>query len=98
MVGPFGRRASRNRGSGVVAFATPYRPGPGSAIDVSFDGVIEKLFHWTRRMRATLYGAAQSMLVRSTRWSWLKAWAMRVAGRCGIKRAIRTALLDVPHP
>jgi hypothetical protein len=24
---------------------TPYRPDPGSAIDVSFYGVIEKLFH-----------------------------------------------------
>ena len=32
--------------------------------------------------------AAQSMLVRSTRWSWLKAWAMQIAKRRGIKRAI----------
>jgi transposase len=28
------------------------------------------------------------MLVRSTRWSWLKAWAMQIAKRRGIKRAI----------
>ena len=27
-------------------------------------------------MPVMLYEAAQSMLVRSTRWSWLKAWAM----------------------
>jgi hypothetical protein len=29
-----------------------------------------------------LYGVAQSMLVRSTRCSWLKAWTLQVAGRC----------------
>jgi transposase len=39
-------------------------------------------------MRTMLYEAAQSMLVRSTRWSWLKAWAMQIAKRRGIKRAI----------
>ena len=32
-------------------------------------------------MRVMLYEAAQSMLVRSTRWSWLKAWAMQIARR-----------------
>ena len=39
-------------------------------------------------MRAMLYEAAQSMLVRSSRWSWLKAWAMQIAKRRGMKRAI----------
>ena len=39
-------------------------------------------------MRAMLYEAAQSMLVRSTRWSWLKAWAMQIAKRRGKKKAI----------
>jgi len=39
-------------------------------------------------MRAMLYEAAHSMLVRSTRWSWLKAWAMQIAKRRGMKRAI----------
>jgi len=39
-------------------------------------------------MRAMLYEAAQNMLVHSTRWSWLKAWAMQVARRCGMKKAI----------
>jgi transposase len=38
-------------------------------------------------MRAMLYEAAQSML-RSRKWSWLKAWAMQIARRRGIKRAI----------
>ena len=38
-------------------------------------------------MRAMLYEAAQSML-RSKRWSWLKAWAMQIARRRGMKKAI----------
>jgi transposase len=38
-------------------------------------------------MRVMLYGAAQSKL-RSKRWSWLKAWAMQIARRRGIKKAI----------
>jgi transposase len=39
-------------------------------------------------MRVMLYEAAQSMLVHSTKWSWLKAWAMKVARRRGMKKAI----------
>jgi hypothetical protein len=39
-------------------------------------------------MRVMLYEAAQSLLVRSTKWSWLKAWAMQVARRRGMKKAI----------
>jgi transposase len=39
-------------------------------------------------MRMMLYEAAQILLVRSTRWSWLKAWAMQIARRCGLKKAI----------
>jgi len=39
-------------------------------------------------MRMMLYEAAQSMLVRSTKWSWLKAWAMKVDRHRGMKKAI----------
>ena len=39
-------------------------------------------------MRVMLYEAAQIMLIRSVRWSWLKAWAMRIARRRGMKKAI----------
>src|SRR6516162_1743670 len=39
-------------------------------------------------MRVMLYEAAQILLVRSTRWSWLKVWAMQIARRCGLKKAI----------
>jgi hypothetical protein len=37
-------------------------------------------------MRTLLYEAAQVMLTRTTRWSWLKAWAMNVARRRGLQR------------
>ena len=40
-------------------------------------------------MRVMLYEAAQSML-RSKKWSWLKAWAMQIARRRGMKKAIVT--------
>jgi transposase len=39
-------------------------------------------------MRVMLYEAAQILLMRSTRWSWLKAWAMQIARRRGLKKAI----------
>jgi transposase len=39
-------------------------------------------------MRAMLYEAAQAMLLRSAKWSWLKAFAMQIARRRGMKRAI----------
>src|SRR4249919_1157965 len=39
-------------------------------------------------MRAMLYEAAHIMLVRSTKWSWLKAWAMQIAKRRGLKKAV----------
>jgi transposase len=39
-------------------------------------------------MRMMLYEAAQSMLVRSTKWSWLKDWAMKIARHRGMKKAI----------
>ena len=38
--------------------------------------------------RTLLYEAAQVMLTRTTKWSWLKAWAMKVAARRGIQKAI----------
>ena len=39
-------------------------------------------------MRTLLFEAAQTMLRRTTRWSWLKAWAMKVAHRRGSGKAI----------
>jgi transposase len=39
-------------------------------------------------MRTMLYEAAHIMLVRSVKWSWLKAWAMKIARHRGLKKAI----------
>jgi transposase len=39
-------------------------------------------------MRGLLYEAAQVLLTRVSKWSWLKAWAMAVAKRRGQRRAI----------
>jgi transposase len=39
-------------------------------------------------MRMMLYEAAQSMLVRAVKWSWLKTWAMKIARHRGMKKAI----------
>jgi transposase len=38
-------------------------------------------------MRTMLYEAAQSMM-HSKKWSWLTAWAMQIARRRGMKKAI----------
>src|SRR5262249_61969302 len=40
-------------------------------------------------MRVMLYEAAQRML-RSRKWSWLKDWAMQIARRRGVRKAIMT--------
>jgi transposase len=39
-------------------------------------------------LRTLLYEAAQIMLTRVQKWSWLKAWAMAIAKRRGQQRAI----------
>jgi transposase len=39
-------------------------------------------------MRVMLYEAAQIQLVRSRKWSWLKAWAMKIVRHRGLKKAI----------
>ena len=39
-------------------------------------------------MRTLLYEAAQVLLTRVKKWSWLKAWAMNVAKRGGLRKAI----------
>ena len=39
-------------------------------------------------MRVMLYEAAQILLTRTNKWSWLKAWAMQIARRRGMKKAI----------
>ena len=38
-------------------------------------------------MRTVLYEAAESVLTRMQRWSWLKAWAIKIARHRGMKKA-----------
>jgi transposase len=40
------------------------------------------------RRRVMLYEAAQVMLTRTNKWSWLKAWAMKITRHRGMKKAI----------
>jgi transposase len=39
-------------------------------------------------MQVMLYEAAQVMLTRTNKWSWLMAWAMKIARHRGMKKAI----------
>jgi transposase len=39
-------------------------------------------------MRTVLFEAAQAMLTRTIKWSWLKAWGMKIARHRGMKRAV----------
>jgi transposase len=50
-----------------------------------YDGGVSKC--GDTMLRAMLYEAAQSMLTHSKKWSWLKAWGVRVAQRRGMRRA-----------
>ena len=43
---------------------------------------------WDAMMRTALYEAAQVLLTRTQKWSWLKAWGMQLARRRGGKKAI----------
>jgi len=39
-------------------------------------------------MRTVLFEAAVAMLTRTIKWSWLKAWGMKIARHRGMKRAV----------
>ena len=76
-------RFRNSRAVGAVLGLTPCKHQSGRASDT---GGISRC--GDEMMRVMLYEAAQVMLVRSTRWSWLKAWAMQIARRRGMKKAI----------
>jgi transposase len=46
------------------------------------------MFGLTPRWHTALFEAAEVMLTRTIRWSWLKAWGMKIARHRGMKRAI----------
>jgi transposase len=76
-------RFRRSKSVGAIFGLTPARDQSG---ETDRPGAISRC--GDAMMRTTLYEAAQSMLVHSTRSSWLKAWAMKIARHRGMKRAI----------
>ena len=76
-------RFRNSKAVGAVFGLTPSKYQSG---EINRTGAIPKC--GDEMMRMMLYEAAQIMLVRSARWSWLKAWAMKIAKRRGEKKAI----------
>jgi transposase len=76
-------RFKNSKAAGAVFGLTPSRHQSGES---DRTGAISKC--GDEMMRMMLYEAAQILLVRSTKWSWLKAWAMQIARRRGMKKAI----------
>jgi transposase len=76
-------RFRNSRSVGAVLGLTPCKYQSGES---DYTGAISKC--GDEMMRVMLYEAAQILLMRATKWSWLKAWAMQVARRRGVKKAI----------
>jgi transposase len=76
-------RFRKSKAVGAVFGLTPAQYQSG---EINRTGAISRC--GDEMMRVMLYEAAHIMLVRSTKWSWLKAWAMRIARRRGMKKAI----------
>jgi transposase len=75
-------RFVHSREVGAHVGLTPRRHQSG---EIDYNGGVSKC--GDTMLRAVLYEAAQSMLCHSQKWSWLKAWAVRVAQRRGMRRA-----------
>jgi transposase len=76
-------RFRNSKAVGAVFGLTPSKYQSG---EIDRTGAISKC--GDEMMRAMLYEAAHILLVRSTKWSWLKAWAMQIARRRGLKKAV----------
>ena len=76
-------RFRNSKAVGAVVGLTPCKYQSGES---DRTGAISKC--GDEMMRVMLYEAAQIMLVHSKRWSWLKAWAMKIARHRGMKKAI----------
>jgi len=77
------QRFVHSRAVGAHVGLTPKRYQSG---EIDYDGRVSKC--GDALLRTMLYEAAQVLLTHSGKWSWLKAWGMRVAQRRGIRRAI----------
>ena len=77
---------ARFRNSRAVGAALGLTPCKYQSGESDHTGAISKC--GDEMMRVMLYEAAQILLMRATKWSWLKAWAMQIARRRGVKKAI----------
>jgi transposase len=77
---------ARFRNSKAVGAVFGLTPSKYQSGEINRTGAISRC--GDEMMRMMLYEAAQSMLVHSARWSWLKAWAMKIARHRGMKKAI----------
>jgi transposase len=77
---------ARFRNSKAVGAVLGLTPSKYQSGEIDRTGAISRC--GDEMMRAVLYEAAQSMLVVSKKWSWLKAWAMKIARHRGMKKAI----------
>jgi len=77
---------ARFRNSKAVGAVFGLTPSTYQSGEVNRTGAISRC--GDEMMRMMLYEAAQIVLVRSTKWSWLKAWAMKIARHRGMKKAI----------
>jgi transposase len=77
------QRFVHSRAVGAHVGLTPKRYQSG---ETDYDGGVSKC--GDALLRTMLYEAAQVLLVHSGKWSWLKAWGVRVAQRRGMRRAI----------
>jgi transposase len=75
-------RFRKSKSVGAVFGLTSARYQSG---EVDWSGEISRC--GDEMMRTMLYEAAQSMM-HSKKWSWLKAWAIQIARRRGMKKAI----------
>jgi transposase len=76
-------RFHNSKAVGAVFGLTPSKYQSG---EINRTGAISKC--GDEMMRVMLYEAAQAMLTRTNKWSWLKAWAMKIARHRGMKKAI----------
>jgi len=75
---------ARFRNSKAVGAVFGLTPSKYQSGEVNRTGAISRC--GDEMMRMMLYEAAQIVLVRSTKWSWLKAWAMKIARHRGRRR------------
>jgi transposase len=76
-------RFKNSKAVGAVFGLTPSKYQSG---EIDRASVISKC--GDEMMRVMLFEAAQVMLTRTKKWSWLKAWAMKIARHRGMKKAI----------